>query len=189
MKRITTHGMAVLLAAATTLSCGGGDAASVTTPGPSGSFFASFTPDEPAPGDNSVNLSQAPGGGGNQVTVNVGVTGVNDVFGASFRMTYDPTLVGFDNWFQGSLFEAAGKAALYQVVLVSPGVVEVGVSCAGCTAGIDVASTATIVQMVFSAIDNGNSTLDFAAAYLLDAQSPPATIAGLTWDGGTLVAQ
>jgi len=188
MKRIMTYCLTVLLAAITAVSCGGG-AAGVTTPGPSPSFLTSFTPDQPTPGNNSVSLSQAPGGGGNLVTVNVGVTGVNDVFGASFRIVYDPALVDFENWSQGSLIEGAGNTALYQVSAVTPGQVEVGIGCAGCASGINVGSTSTIIQIVFRATSSGNSALTFVAADLLNSQSPPTPIAGLTWDGGTLTAQ
>lgn len=189
MKRITTHCLTVLLAATTAVSCGGGGDAGPLTPGPSPSFIASFTPDQPTPGNNSVSLSQAPGGGGSLVTVNVGITGVNDVFGASFRIAYDPALVDFENWSQGSLIEGAGSTALYQVSALTPGEVEIGVSCAGCATGINVGSTTTIIQIVFRATNSGNSALTFVAADLLNSQSPPTPIAGLTWDGGTLTAQ
>ena len=94
MKRSTLC-LTALLVVTTAVSCGGGGDAAPLTPGPSPSFVASFTPGQPTPGNNSVTLSQQPGGGGNLVTVNVGVTGVNDVFGASFRITYDPALVDF----------------------------------------------------------------------------------------------
>ncbi len=188
MKRITTYCLTVLLAATTTVSCGGGGS-DVTTPGPSPSFLTSFTPDQPTPGNNSVSLSQAPGGGGTLLTVNVGVTGVNDVFGASFRIAYDPALVDFENWSQGSLIEGAGSTGLYQVSVVLPGEVEVGVSCAGCASGIDVGSTSTIIQIIFRATNSGNSALTFVAADLVNSQSPPTPVAGLTWDGGTLTAQ
>jgi len=183
------QGLAILLAAVTALSCVSSGGGGATTPGPSGSFIASFTPDNPTPEDNTVNLFQAPGGAGNQLTINVGITGVNDVFGASFRIVYDPARVHFDDWTAGSLFEGNGQTALYQVSPVSPGVVEVGVSCAGCFSGIDVSSTETIVQMIFSAEVEGDSSMSFVAADLLDAQNPPGPIAGLAWDGGTLTAR
>ena len=44
-------------------------------------------------------------------------------------------------------------------------------------------------KIVFRAINSGNSSLGFAAADLLDSQSPPMPIGALTWDGGTLTAQ
>ena len=189
MRRITAYCLTVLLAATTAMSCGGGGDAAPVTPGPLPSFIASFTPDQPAPGNNSVSLSQQPGGGGSLVTVNVDLTGVNDVFGASFRIAYDPALVDFENWFPGSLIEGTGSTALYQVSAITPGLVEVGIGCAGCASGVNVGSTRTIIQIVFRAINSGNSTLSFVAADLLNSQSPPMPIGGLTWDGGTLTAQ
>lgn len=189
MKRRMSIVCLVLLSATTAISCGGGgDGKSITTPGPSGSFVASFTPDDPAPGNQTVSLSQAPGGGGDLVTLNAVVRGVNDVFGASFRIAYDSTQVDFNNWFSGSFFEGSGNTALYQVSQVTPGIVEVGVSCAGCTTGVNATGAGTIVQLVFQVTKTGTSSVTFVAADLLDSNSPPTAIPGLNWSGGTFVA-
>ena len=188
MKRITIHAFAALLAATASLSCSGGGGGGPVTPGPAPSFITSFTPDQPNPGNNSVALSQA-SGGSSLLTVSVDVTGVNDVFGASFRITYDPALVEFENWSPGSLIEGSGATALYQVSAITPGVVDVGVSCAGCATGIDVGSSSTIIDVIFRAIASGSSALGFVSPDLLDSQSPPGPIAGITWDGGTMTAQ
>ena len=167
---------------------GGGDSRSITSPGPSGSFVASFTPDQPSPASGEIALTQAPGGGGDLVALNVGVNGVNDIFGASFRIAYDDSLVEFDNWSAGSLFEGAGETALYQVAIVQPGVVEVGVSCAGCANGINVGGTQNLLQLIFRATGSGSSGVSFATADLLNSQSPPTSIGGLNWFGGTVAA-
>ena len=189
MKRKASYSVLVLLTIATLACSGGGDAPSVTTPGPGGSFTASFTADEPAPGNNTVNLSPAPGGGGNIVTVNVGVTGVNDVFGASFRLTYDPGVVTFENWSAGSFIEGSGNTVLYQVSVVTHGVVEVGASCAACAVGENASGTETLIQLLFRTTAAGTSPVSFVASDLLNSQSPPAPIGGLSWAGGTVVSQ
>lgn len=182
------YGVLLLLVSGSLACSGSGGARSITTPGPSGSFVASFTPDQTAPAAGQIGLTQAPGGSGDLVSLNVGVNGVNDLFGASFRIAYDPTLVEFDNWSAGALVEGAGQSALYQVAIVQPGVVEVGVSCAGCANGIDVGSTQNLVQLIFRATQSGSSPLTFVSADLLDSGSPPGPIGGLNWFGGTLVA-
>jgi len=189
MKRWTIYATLVLLSASTAISCGGGGSGA-RTPGPAPSFLASFTPANSSPGNNTVSMAQAPGGGGDLVTLNVGVGGVNDVFAASFRVTYDTNLVSFDNWFAGSFLERSGNSVLYQVSALTPGVLDVGIGCAGCSTGINAgASPETIVQLVFRATKLGTSDIKFAAADLLDSTSPPGPISGLTWSGGTIVAQ
>jgi hypothetical protein len=188
VNRIMRYTVLLLLVSASLACSGSGGARSVTTPGPSGSFVATFTPDQSAPAAGEIGLTQAAGGGGDLVSLNVSVNGVNDLFGASFRIAYDPSLVEFDNWSAGSLVEGAGQPALYQVAIVQPGVVEVGVSCAACTSGINVGATQNLVQLIFRATQSGSSSLTFVAADLLDSGSPPGPIGGLNWFGGTLVA-
>ena len=95
MKRWTIYATMILLSASAAISCGGGGSSGAVTPGPAPSFLASFTPANTTPGSNTVSLAQAPGSGGDLVTVNVGISGVNDVFAASFRLTYDTNLVTF----------------------------------------------------------------------------------------------
>ena len=188
VNRIMRYTVLLLIVSASLACSGSGGARSITSPGPSGSFVASFTADQSAPAAGEIGLSQAPGGGGDLVSLNVGVNGVSNLLGASFRVTYDPSLVEFDNWAAGSLIEGAGQSALYQVAIVQPGVVEVGVSCAACANGINVGATQNLVQLIFRATQSGSSPLTFVAADLLDSGSPPGPIGGLTWFGGTLVA-
>lgn len=179
----------VLLLLAGVFSCGGGGGGGASSPGPAPSVVGSFTADQPNPGNGDVALGPVAGGSaGDQVAVEVSVTGVNDVFTASFDVIYDANLVEFVNWARGSALETGGTVS-YLVNAAQPGRLQVGVSCTGCPQGVNIGATAPLIELIFRMRQAGTSSVSFANEALLNSQAPaPAPIPGLSWFGGTFVA-
>jgi hypothetical protein len=177
----------VLATVAMSLACSGGSSdGEVLGGGGSTAIAASFTPDEPSPGANSASMMPV-GSQGALVTVGIGVTDTDDVFSAALDVTFDPSLVEFVDWAPGDLLEASGQQTQYLVAPQDSRVV-VGASILGGVDGVDVTGSATLIQLTFSAIQAGSSSLDFDNMALLDSQSTPQEIPGVTWAGGTVVA-
>jgi hypothetical protein len=172
------------------VACGGGagsDGGVINDSDQSRAVAASFTPDEPDPKDENVAMSLVTGGVTNRVTVGVTVTGTDDVFGASFDVTYDSNSAQYVSWIPGSLLENFGQNVTYVVSDGVPGRLVVGVSCIGCPTGVNVTTTRQLVQLTFTVTKPGASNIQFDNASLLDSAAPnPAPIGGLSWFGGAL---
>lgn len=155
---------------------GGGDGSTA--------IAVSFAADNPTPGPNTVALASG-GSSGNVVGVLINVSGVNDVVGGSFDLVYDPALVEFLNWDRGALL---GSDSTVLVDASTPGVLVVGAARNG-GIGQDVSGVATLLRMDFRALAPGTSQLVFEASALTDDTPPNGQeITGLTWSGGTLLA-
>jgi len=173
------------------VSCGGGgsDAGAISgDSGESSTLAASFVPDQPSPGDSTVALA-VEGTSGALVTLQVNVSGVDNVFTAEFQLAYDPQRVEFVNWSPGTLLETGGNPPSYLVRNLQPGLLEVAASrLDGASGGVDVTTPQTVIHLLFRATEAGSSTLAFSRAFLYDAQDPPQPIDGLSWYGGTVTA-
>ena len=169
-------------------SGGGGGGGSGPNPAPP-SFVAGFSADEPNPGNLTVSMAEA-SGGGDQVTVAVNVTGTNDVYGSELTVLFDPASVAFVSRSAGTLLESGGYSVIYEDALISPGRLLVSATRFNAVPdGADVSSSEPLVQLTFRATSAGTSSVSFENVLLLDSQPPaPAPIPGLSWFGGTLVA-
>lgn len=167
---------------------GGGGGGPAPNPAPPG-YLAGFTADEPNPGNLTVSLAEA-STGGDQVMLAVNVTGTDDVFATELTILFDPAAVEFVSRSPGTLLESGGYAVAYQHALLGPG--RLLVSAArydGVPDGADVGNSQPIVHLTFRATSAGASTVSFENVLLLDSQPPaPAPIPGISWFGGTLVA-
>lgn len=173
------------------VGCGGGGGGESVVGGGGGSvnLVVTLTPDQPSPGSNTINLIEAPGGGGgNLIVVELDVTGTSSLFGASFDLTYDPAAVTFVGSSPGTALETGGYAVSYQTATSAPGRLVVGASRTGGAPAVNVVGTQPLVYLTFQLSQAGTFGLTFENADLLNAQSPPQPINGLSWFGGTLVA-
>lgn len=178
--------MVALIAAA----CGGGGGSSsggVVNPGPS-PLTASFTADQPNPGNLTVSMASG-GANGDQALVRVNVTGVLDVFAGAFDVHFDPANVEYAGYSPGSLLEQGGYSVNYTVrqPTGTTGMVVVGVSRVGQVPGQNVDTTRTLINLVFRVKGHGSFPLQFGdGASLLDSNL--SRIGGLTtpWPAGTL---
>ncbi len=173
-----------------TISCGGGGSSGdtiVPDGDESSNLIGSFTAEITNPTDLTVFMSEVSGGSSSLVVVGVDVTGTDDIFGASFYVSYDPQLADFVNWSRGNLLEYGGQQVIYQIAENTPGLIVVGITRAGGDAGgVDVISTMNLVSLTFRMTDPGSCTVSFQNGSFDDGALNP--IPGLSWYGGTLVA-
>jgi len=172
-------------------SCGGGSGGDGPVPepaDPSSNLIASFEPKEPNPVALDINADQD-AASGNLVTMMIQVTEVDDVFAGGFDLLYDPAYAEFVGHGPGSLLESGGDKPVYLVDPFPAGTLTVGVSrSSGGAGGADANGTVPLIRLTFRAKQAGTSKFQLRNHHLANAQSPPAPITGLTWHGGTLVA-
>ncbi|HXV75659.1 MAG TPA: cohesin domain-containing protein [Candidatus Polarisedimenticolaceae bacterium] len=178
-----------LLLVTSLVACGGGGETSGLSGGPgggSGILAGNFTPDNPDPGANTVSIHGS--SNTNIVTLNVTVTGVTDVFGASFDVTYDPTMTEFVNWSPGSLLESNNQQVSYQINSQQAGRLVVGVARTTPSGGANAGISTGLVKLLFRVTQAGASQVRFERAGLLNSADPPQSIGGIVFAGGTLTA-
>ncbi len=174
------------------VSCGGsggGDGGGAVGGGPGGStiYNGSFVAGNGSPAAGDVAAVQG-GTNSNLVTVGVTLTGVNDVFGASFDVRFDPTKVSYVSYTAGTVLERGGDQPVY-LVTVQNGVVRIGASrSSGAAGGVDVGQTETLINLTFSVNAAGASSFAFEDGRLQNDSAPPQNISGIDWFGGTFQA-
>ena len=160
---------------------------------------ARFTPDTPAPGNSTMALLQSTASGA-AVNVRITATGIDDFFGAAFRITYDPDALLFGGWDDNGSFLLDGVTAadvLFQVDQTSIGgqVVIVATRLDPVTVpAVDVGATATLLTLNFVArrpiaAGAADGRLDFGdPKQVCDGTVVPSGCNGITvtWSGGGL---
>jgi hypothetical protein len=144
-----------------------------------------FDPD-PTEEPPHVSLSGGDAGSG-VIDLVVKVRNVQRVYGASFRVEFDDTLLAFDGWEPGSLLEGYGATApAYLVSSPQDGVVTLGASRLGTVPGA-IASSAdgrVLMTLRFRTLGPGTARVELADGELYDGQAVP--IDGLDWSGGSI---
>jgi hypothetical protein len=181
-------GSAVVVAlSALAFACGGGSGGGGGGGGGS-AFDASFTPELASPGNLTVALGNAPAGSGDLVVIQVLVTDTDDVYGADFTLLYDPTSLEYVRRYDGQLLETGGQGVVYEARVSQPGALVVGASRVTPGPGVDATGSRVLMSLAFRATRSGTTDLAFGDADLLDSGSAPQPISGLSWYGGTVVA-
>jgi len=121
---------------------------------------------------------------GDTLTIEVRVTGTNDVLGADFNILFDPSLLEYQGYAPGTLLEEGGESGTY-VVNAVPGSLDVAASRPG--DGVDVEATSILVNLSFRFLRGGRGRVEFADASLLDSATPQQVIPGLSWFGGASI--
>jgi hypothetical protein len=175
----------LLMALVTAPACGGGGGDSTAAGGSPTPIAAAFTPDQGSPGPNTVALIE--GSKSNDVvTVNVTVTGTNDVFGAAFEVLYDDFHTTFLGYTPGTVVEQGGNAPTYNVDGSSnPGRIVIGISRTG-SSSTDVTSTKTLVGLQFRVKQAGVYQVVIQNAAVYDNQDPPQPIPTIAWFAGAV---
>ena len=170
-----------LLAIIFLTACGGGGGdTSSNTGGGSSLLAASFTPDQAAPGPDSVTLQEG-AASGNAVTVNVQVTDTPDLTGGSFDLFYDPARFTFLSHNSGNLFESGGVTPIYGVNEPTSGHLVIGVGGAN---PVSVNGSETLIRLTFRAEAQGSGAVTLDLADLQGASG--GSVPGIAWSGGTL---
>jgi len=163
-------------------ACGSSSSDVVGGGGGSNLVVASFVPDEPSPGADTVSFAQA-NASGNIVTLQVNVTDTNDVHTAAFDVVFDDSLVEYVGYTTGSFLEQGGNVPLYQVGQ-GPGRIVVGVNRVGST-GTNAVGSQVLLSLNFRATDVGQSQLSVVNASLRDGNFND--IPGVAWFGGSVI--
>ena len=168
-------------------SCGGGGGSSSVAPAsaaPPQAITATFQPSQTPSGPGVVvDGPSSPQQG--SITLDFVASSIsNPTYGAAFDLDFDPSLVSFDSFQNGSFFEPGGKVN-YQVAKApgNPGKLIVGVSLLGSSNGAS--GNGRILSIRFS-IQNtvGTSALTFAGNNLLDPNGQ--IIPNVSWSAGTI---
>jgi hypothetical protein len=135
------------------------------------------------------------------VNVRITVTGIDDFFGAAFRVTYDPTALFFNGMDDsGSLLRQGGVSNLHfqanQSTVVGQVVITATRLNPATTGTVDVGATSDLVVLNFSArraipgADPGGE-LGFDASHDVQVCTTPVTCtsAVVTFSGGAVTAQ
>jgi hypothetical protein len=180
MKLGTLVLMLTLLAAP---ACGGGGGGSDAGGSPS-AIAASFVPDQPTPGANTVALAE--GSKSNDVvTVNVTLTSTNGVFATAFDAVYDDIHTVFLGFAPGTALEQGGNNTNYTVNTANPGRIVVGVSRTG-SSTTNVSGTKVVLGLQFRVNQPGVYPVAIENAVVYDGQSSPQPIAGISWFAGAV---
>jgi hypothetical protein len=182
MRRIAIVFVLALLGIVTACGSGGGDG------GPK-SFAVGFTPEEPAPGADSVAMAES-AAGGDQVLIDINITDTTGVFGAAFTVAYDTSLATFEDYSSGTLLEQGGQPVYYDVNESQPGLIDVvATRLTQGAPGADANGSTPVIRLRFTVDEVGGNALTFQANTLWDASQPlPQPVSGVSWYGGTIVA-
>lgn len=197
-RQIVSRCAAVGLAAAALglLGCNSSDDTQPTGP------VARFTPDAPTPGAGTVALLAGTSTGA-AIKIRVTVTGVDDVFGAAFRIDYDTAALQFGGFDDSGSFLRQGvtddDVLFLADAINNPGqVVVTATRLDPSTIGtVDVGATADLIVLQFAArkplaVGSAEGRLDFADPKRLCDGTVAAPLCGaiaVTWSGGGVSAQ
>jgi hypothetical protein len=182
----------LLILLTASLACGGGgggggsESSSVSGGGGgSGSLTAFFSPDNVAPGADSVTMAEGTLSG-NRVTVDVNVTDTNNVYGAAFDITFDNSMMQFDSWSPGNLLESGGHTPNYIVDQPTGGRLVVAASRVGGVSPVNAVGSRALIRLTFRATQPGTGIVAFQNGTIQD--DTPQDLPNLTWDGGSVGA-
>jgi hypothetical protein len=186
MKLGTVILLSVLVAAP---ACGGGGGSSPAAP----IVAASFTPDPsapPTPGPKTAAMAQGPKAN-DVVTVNVTLTGANNVTATSFEVVYNNANTTYVGFTPGTAFEQGGATPKYEVNVptLQPNRIFVSVTRNVADGSTNVSGTMTVVGLQFRVKQAGTYPLVVppSDAAVFDDSQPVLQIPGVAWYAGSVV--
>ena len=170
-----------LLGVLPSAGCGSSGGGAVMTP----TITLMYVPASAA-GLATVTTASGAGSTDSIAVVEIYVTGVLDVLTASFTLNFDTASVAFlDFDVAGSHLGSDGATIQPIVQQTQTGELTVGLTRLAAT-GIDFNATQLLIRIRFvRAASSGTSTLTFGNNGLLDAMTPPQSIPGVQWFGGS----
>lgn len=155
---------------------GGGGGGGPTAPPPPQPGIV-FSP-QSAPGQNSVSLAAAAESTIATLILEVRATGVTDLYGVAYDLTYPAAALQFVRAAPGPLLDDGSV----QAVVSSPGRLIVGGTLLGQVPGSS--GSGVLMTLEFTAVASGEGSLAFAAQR--GVSSTGATITGLDWIAGSV---
>jgi hypothetical protein len=174
------------------ISCSGGGPSGNTIipepPGGSSNLVGSFAPAQPNPADGTISMSQGSNTSGDVVMVQINVTGIDNLFGVNIDVVYNSALADYLGEYDGnSILASGGRSVSCVFSEQQPGTIVGGIARNGADAGgVDVTTTQELITLAFRVTGAGSSTISVQNESCADADLQ--AIPGLTWSGGTLLA-
>lgn len=141
-----------------------------------------FSPSSTA-GSDSISLAGAGDTTATTFTLTVNATGVNDLYGIAFDLSYPQSVLSFQQATEGTVLNAGGGTQTsMQVAEASNGDLVVGLSRLGSVGGFS--GSGTLLTLTFSITAGGSGGIDFSANHAYDSNGAP--IDAMQWVGGTL---
>jgi hypothetical protein len=174
--------VALAVAAFAAVSCGGGGGGGSPTSPPPQQSSVVFTPSGGSGGSGIV-LASGPGSQGTTLVLNVQTTGIQDLYGVAFHLTYPSNLMHLTSAAEGNVLNAGGTVqTLFEEVESPPGTIVVGLTRSGVVSGTSTGGT--LLTLRFTAVASGTGALAFSANAANN--STGSAISGLTWTGGSV---
>jgi hypothetical protein len=171
---------ALAVAAISVAACGGGGGGGggPTGPPPPATSIV-FTP----AGGGNVLLASGAGTQGTTLTLEVRTTGIQDLYGIAFHLSYPVGALRFTGSTQGGVLDAGGTVPTsFQIVDSPPGNLVVGLTRLGKVSGT--AASGTLMTLQLTAAASGSGTLAFSSNLASDSQGN--VIPGVAWAGGSV---
>jgi hypothetical protein len=170
--------LAVLATSVAACGGGGGGGGGPTGPPPPATTIV-FT----SAGGGNVQLASGAGTQGATLALEVRTTGIQDLYGLAFHLSYPVAALRFTGATEGTVLNAAGTVPTsFQIVDSPPGNLVVGLTRLGRVSGTAASGTLLTVQLTAAASGSGN--LAFSSNVASD--SGGNVISGLGWAGGSV---
>lgn len=140
-----------------------------------------------APAAGTVAITENPSSTCGAAVLDLIVTDVSGVFGASFDLVFDPTAVSYQGLSTTGSFLGTN---LQSLVDLDTGSVSIGITRTGTTSTADAVGSQVLATVTFLRNGaSGMSSLQVTDESLLDNQMPPQSLAGVSWSGGSFQLQ
>lgn len=170
--------LAVLATSVAACGGGGGGGGGPTGPPPPATSIV-FT----SAGGGNVQLASGVGTQGATLALEVRTTGIQDLYGLAFHLSYPVAALRFTGATEGIVLNAGGTVPTsFQIVDSPPGNLVVGLTRLGRVSGT--ASSGTLLTLRLTAAASGNGNLAFSSNVASDSGGNP--ISGLSWAGGSV---
>jgi len=170
--------LAVLAMAVAACGGGGGGGGGPTGPPPPATTIV-FTP----AGGGNVVLASGAGTQGTTLSLEVRTTGIQDLYGLAFHLSYPVAALRLTGHTEGSVLNAGGTVPTsFQIVDSPPGNLVVGLTRLGKVSGT--AASGTLMTLQLTAAASGTGNLAFSSNVASDSQGN--VISGLAWAGGSV---
>jgi hypothetical protein len=140
-----------------------------------------------APVPSSI-VTRSSGGSCGTLRLELVATDVTDLFEASFRVTFDPTVMEYDSFSVTGSHLSSDGVQLQVFDATAAGMVDIDVSRIGSATGIDF-NGEVLISLSFDRVQSFGSAsapLTISNELLQDSDAPPVVIGGITWFGGTV---
>lgn len=176
------HGIAVAALGTLLSGCGGGGGGDAVVP--TASCIEHTATYRRIPG--VVWTATAPGSSCDVLKLDVVLLGFEDVYGAEFRLHFDPSVLKYESSDDSVSFLREDQTTVQSLIGEEPGIVVVGITRVRGEHGVNASEEAILIRLTFSRKPGPPRTfpLEFSNAYLFGSETPPQVKDGVEFRGG-----